>query len=701
MKAVGARPRRRPLVVGCAALVFAALVAGTATGAPVTSSAVTPVSVTVGIIPIANTYPLDLGIKKGYFAQQGIDVKKLTLASGNDIMLALANNNVDIGFAGWVPAMIARTNGIPISAIALSEVEGTNEAANWQNILVKGSSSIRGPADLAGKTVAVNALKGVGEVMIRAALEKSGVDPSSVKFLALPFPAMRAALANGQVDAIWTAEPFLTQAITLDGARSVMAPGPILGAYWPIGGYFAKTDWMAEHPSVAARFRTAMNQALEYSQNHGDEVREFLPATQKTVRLPIWTTVLDRVKSHARELREEVRRDLDPANPHAARTELPRRRQAAPGDRREPIHHPAAGREARVPAPRREVLGDRDGHLDVTGLPSRRAGGVQGDLGEGHREDDLDARSQEGRLYLQLTRGEGEESLPGFVSQGCVRAVAPPRHRVPVEERSAMSTETATGIETRLFVGGAFVDPEDGRNFENRDPYTDDVVSEVAAGSREDARRAIEAARRPRPRGAPPPAVRQGVFLKAADVLDSRHDEVVRLLARETGCTFGFGMFQMHFVPGLFRQAAALAYAPLGEVIPSDTGRVRDGHPAPRRRRRRDRPVERRADPLGPLDRCAARPRQHRRPQAFGVVAVGRRAALGRDLRGGRAARRGARTSSRMRPAKPGRSATSSSRTRPSAASTSPARPQQDARSPRLPAVSSSASCSSSAATTR
>ena len=42
------------------------------------------------------------------------------------------------------------------------------------------------------------------------------------------------------------------------------------------------------------------------------------------------------------------------------------------------------------------------------------------------------------------------------------------------------------------------------------------------------------------------------------------------MLARETGCTFGFGMFQMHFVPGLLRQAAALAYAPLGEVIPSD-----------------------------------------------------------------------------------------------------------------------------------
>ena len=53
-------------------------------------------------------------------------------------------------------------------------------------------------------------------------------------------------------------------------------------------------------------------------------------------------------------------------------------------------------------------------------------------------------------------------------------------------------------------------------------------------------------------------------------MLESRRDEVVSMLARETGCTFGFGMFQMHFVPGLFRQAAAVPYAPIGQVIPSD-----------------------------------------------------------------------------------------------------------------------------------
>jgi acyl-CoA reductase-like NAD-dependent aldehyde dehydrogenase len=136
-----------------------------------------------------------------------------------------------------------------------------------------------------------------------------------------------------------------------------------------------------------------------------------------------------------------------------------------------------------------------------------------------------------------------------------------------------MSTEVRETTRKQLYVAGDWVAADDGRTFEDRDPFTGDVVAEVAAGSRDDARRAIEAAAAAAPAwGQSPPAVRQGVFLEAAAVLESRRDDVVSLLARETGATFGFGMFQMQFVAGLFRQTAALAYAPLGEVIPSDTG---------------------------------------------------------------------------------------------------------------------------------
>jgi len=127
--------------------------------------------------------------------------------------------------------------------------------------------------------------------------------------------------------------------------------------------------------------------------------------------------------------------------------------------------------------------------------------------------------------------------------------------------------------EVRQLIGGAWVDAADGRTFEDADPFTGEVVLTAPAGGAADATAAIEAAAAAfEVWSATPPAERQRVFLKAADLLEERRDEIVSMLARETGSTFGFGMFQSFFVPNLFRQSAALAYAPLGQVIPSDTG---------------------------------------------------------------------------------------------------------------------------------
>ena len=246
-------------------------------------------------LPIANALPLDLGVQKGFFSQQGITFKKTTLQSGNDVVLAMGNNNGDIAYAGFVPMMIGSTSGIPLQLLASSEVEGTSASDNWQNILVKGSSSIHTPQDLRGKTVAVNALKGVGEIMIRAAFEKLGMPSNAARLTAIPFPQMRAALNNGQVDAVWTPEPFLSQILS-DGGRSVMAPGPVLGRYFPIGGYAAKPSWISANKGLAQRFRTAMNRSLVYAQSHPDEIRALLAPAIRNIRLPIWSPLIDRGK---------------------------------------------------------------------------------------------------------------------------------------------------------------------------------------------------------------------------------------------------------------------------------------------------------------------------------------------------------------------------------------------------------------------
>jgi len=124
-----------------------------------------------------------------------------------------------------------------------------------------------------------------------------------------------------------------------------------------------------------------------------------------------------------------------------------------------------------------------------------------------------------------------------------------------------------------LHIGGEWTEASGGQTFEDSDPFTGDVVATIPAGTREDAKRAIEAAAGAFPAWSQtPPAERQRIFLKAADLLESRGDDVASWLTRETGSAFGFTMFQLQFVAGLFRQAAALGYQPMGEIIPSDTG---------------------------------------------------------------------------------------------------------------------------------
>jgi acyl-CoA reductase-like NAD-dependent aldehyde dehydrogenase len=124
-----------------------------------------------------------------------------------------------------------------------------------------------------------------------------------------------------------------------------------------------------------------------------------------------------------------------------------------------------------------------------------------------------------------------------------------------------------------LHIGGQWTDSSGGKTFEDQDPFTAEVVATIPAGTREDAKRAVAAAANAFPAWSQAtPEERQRVFLKAADILESRSEEVGSWLTRETGATFGFAMFQLHFVPGLFRQSAALGYQPMGEIIPSDTG---------------------------------------------------------------------------------------------------------------------------------
>src|ERR1700727_2184392 len=66
-------------------------------------------------------------------------------------------------------------------------------------------------------------------------------------------------------------------------------------------------------------------------------------------------------------------------------------------------------------------------------------------------------------------------------------------------------------------------------------------MARIPAGTRADAARAVDAAAAAFPAWAElPPADKQAMFLRAADIVERRRDEIIELLATETGCAAAF-----------------------------------------------------------------------------------------------------------------------------------------------------------------
>jgi acyl-CoA reductase-like NAD-dependent aldehyde dehydrogenase len=121
------------------------------------------------------------------------------------------------------------------------------------------------------------------------------------------------------------------------------------------------------------------------------------------------------------------------------------------------------------------------------------------------------------------------------------------------------------------YIGGRWCASTTGAEYPNYDPWTGAAFTTVAAGDADDARLAIAAATAAFPAWAgSPPAQRQEILLRAADALARRRAEIGRLLTTETGCGRHFADLQLDLGTALLRQAAALAYAPAGQLLPSD-----------------------------------------------------------------------------------------------------------------------------------
>jgi NitT/TauT family transport system substrate-binding protein len=231
-------------------------------------------AVKVGYIPIVDCLPLYVAKDKGMFDKQGLSAELVPLQGGPRIIEALTSKSVDFGYSNVVSVIVARSKGVPIVGVTGGPVETTSRQAHA--LMVAESSPIKSPKDLEGKTVAINSLRGLEQVVLRQYLEKNGVNPDSVKVVEAPVPQMEGVLKNGSVDAIQPAEPFVTLALSHKTARVLGHPHTEVRPRNIIANYNVRQDWLGQNAETVRKFAAALAEASDFIAKNDAEARQIL-----------------------------------------------------------------------------------------------------------------------------------------------------------------------------------------------------------------------------------------------------------------------------------------------------------------------------------------------------------------------------------------------------------------------------------------
>jgi NitT/TauT family transport system substrate-binding protein len=216
----------------------------------------------VGATPAEAVTPLYVAAQQGIFAAHGLNVQIKTIQStaSAQTLPDLLNGTYDIA-AGQVTTFIsAQASGKGTFRVLAS---GLELGPDVNQILTMPGYGINNPSDLAGKTIAVNATAGNGELLTDALLATYNIQPKQVHFVPMAFSAMSNALQAHTVDAVYTTEPYLTEMEQRLGASTVADLDQGSAQSLMVGGFTVTAAWAQKNPNTAAAFVASIEQAAE------------------------------------------------------------------------------------------------------------------------------------------------------------------------------------------------------------------------------------------------------------------------------------------------------------------------------------------------------------------------------------------------------------------------------------------------------
>ena len=230
-----------------------------------------PYTLILDFVPTGEYTPHYTALEKGYYREEGLDVKILRGQGSGDTVKRIAAGQGEVGIADISALIAARANtDVAVKAIAL-----------WyrrppHGVFVRGDSPIKTSKELEGKKLAIS--PGNSHQILWPVFEKlSGLKPGSVTWVTMDAASMPPALIRSAVDAV----PFFVvhEARIRKIAKQQNADIRVLAAWADLGFDVASTSLVAREETIAKdpeglkAFLRATLKGADYAfrQKHFDE----------------------------------------------------------------------------------------------------------------------------------------------------------------------------------------------------------------------------------------------------------------------------------------------------------------------------------------------------------------------------------------------------------------------------------------------
>lgn len=223
------------------------------------------VTLPCGYVPNVQFAPLYVGLEKGFFAEENIDLT-LDHSMETDVVALVGAGRLPFGICSGEQVLLGREQGLPLVYIA-----------NWyQNypvgIVALKESGIETMEDLKGKRVGIPMLSGASYIGLEAMLGLSGMSDSDIKLEAVGY-AQAELLVTGRIDAavVYTInEPVQLKALGYDTILfSAADMTKMVG-----NGMISNEAMIADDPDLVGRMVRAFVKSIRWTFENPEEAYE-------------------------------------------------------------------------------------------------------------------------------------------------------------------------------------------------------------------------------------------------------------------------------------------------------------------------------------------------------------------------------------------------------------------------------------------